>query len=281
MGMVGTECAQGTTMFHKPTFPGTNKRRAASHDGYALQAAQQAVLVSCIMQARERADAASERYLSAELLVSVRPIIRSVIAALLPIAGSLLPDDLEQVAAMAVLRTVSKYDATRSRQSFGDVAYFRVRAACEQYARMHSSDVHLSDGAHKRRTVRSIHSSDRNVIRVHGIDRPSQNSDGDTGSEAWVGELEAALRAMSCLDADEETPEAKLLAAERRALVFDAVRRLAPEQRELVSRVFGLNRPAQSVRSVAEAWKAPKSRIDRMLARALAELREALVRQDL
>lgn len=70
-----------------------------------------------------------------------------------------------------------------------------------------------------------------------------------------------------------------MLAVERRARVFDAVRRLGPAQRELVSRVYGINRPAQSVRSVAEAWGAPKSRVDRMLVRALSELREQLGRR--
>ncbi|MCP3104648.1 sigma-70 family RNA polymerase sigma factor [Myxococcus sp. K15C18031901] len=214
--------------------------------------------------------------MSAELLVSVRPIIRRVVGALVSLAGSLSPEDLEQVAAMAVLRTVSKYDANRGRQSFGEVAYFRVRTACEQYARMHGSDVHLSDGAHKRRTVRSIHSADRNVIRVHRIDIPSHFSDGASEDASWVDELESALREMSCLESDGDTPEGELLEAERRALVLEAVRRLAPPKRELVSRVFGLNRPAQSVRSVAEAWGAPKSRVDRMLARALVELRELM-----
>ncbi|RKH58995.1 hypothetical protein D7X96_36020 [Corallococcus interemptor] len=68
-----------------------------------------------------------------------------------------------------------------------------------------------------------------------------------------------------------------LLAAERRARVFDAVRHLAPNRRELVSRVFGINWLAQSVRSVAESWEAPKSHVDRMLVRALADLRLMLV----
>ncbi|QDE82851.1 sigma-70 family RNA polymerase sigma factor [Myxococcus xanthus] len=232
--------------------------------------------MSRILSARESGNTMLERRLSAELLDSVRPLIRRIVGALLPIAGSLSPDDLAQVAAMAVLRTVSKYDATRGRHSFGQVAYFRARAACEQYARMHGTDVHLSDGAHKRRTARSIHSNEGNVVRVHRMDIPSHFSDGASVDDSWVDELESALREMSCLESDEETPEAKLLSSERRALVFEAVRQLSPERRELVSRVFGLNRPAQSVRSVAEAWGAPKSRVDRMLARALAELRELM-----
>jgi DNA-directed RNA polymerase specialized sigma24 family protein len=71
-----------------------------------------------------------------------------------------------------------------------------------------------------------------------------------------------------------------LLATERRARVFDAVRQLEPAQRELVSRVYGIDWPAQSVRSVAEEWNAPKSRVDRMLARALVEPREKLARYE-
>ncbi|WP_246137341.1 sigma-70 family RNA polymerase sigma factor [Myxococcus llanfairpwllgwyngyllgogerychwyrndrobwllllantysiliogogogochensis] len=228
------------------------------------------------MQARESADAALERRLSTELLKSVRPIIRRVVGTVLAVAGSLSPEDLAQVAAMAVLRTVGKYDFTRGSQSFGEVAFFRAKTACEQFARLHGSDVHLSDGEHKRRTVRSIHGTERNVIRVHRMDTQSHFSDGAPEGDSWVDELETALREMSCLEADDESPEARLLAAERRALVFDAVRRLSPAKRELVSRVFGIDRPAQSVRSVAEAWGAPKSRVDRMLARALVELRELL-----
>ncbi len=251
-------------------------KKSVSHSEYGLRAARQSELVFRILSARASGNAVLERRLSAELLDSVRPLIRCIVGALLPIAGSLSPDDLAQVAAMAVLRAVSKYDATRGRQSFGQVAYFRARAACEQYARLHGTDVHLSDGAHKRRTVRSIHSNEGNVVRVHRMDIPSHFSDGASADDSWVDELESALREMSCLEPDGDTPEAELLSAERRALVFEAVRRLAPQQRELVSRVFGLNRPAQSVRSVAEAWGAPKSRVDRMLARALAELRERM-----
>ncbi|MCY0997923.1 sigma-70 family RNA polymerase sigma factor [Myxococcus sp. MISCRS1] len=230
-----------------------------------------------IVQAREDGDAALERLLSAELLVSVRPVIRCAVFKCLPFAGSLSPEDLEQVAAMAVLRTVDKFDPSRGRQSFGDVAYFRARTACEQYARLHASDVHPSDGAHKGRTAGSVRDAERNTIRIHRMDTPSHFSDGSPGHEELFDELEAALYERSGRDADDETPEAMLLAAESRALVFEAVRQLAPQQRELVSRVFGINRPAQSVRSVAEAWGAPKSRVDRMLARALEVLRELMV----
>ncbi|NTX41459.1 sigma-70 family RNA polymerase sigma factor [Myxococcus sp. CA033] len=232
--------------------------------------------MSRIMLAREDGDAALERLLLAELLVSVRPVIRRAVGKCLSFAGTLSPEDLEQVAVMAVLRTVDKFDPTRGRQSFGEVAYFRARTACEQYARMHASDVHLSDGAHKGRTVRSTSVTGSNASRVQCIDIPSHFSDGTQGCNPLVDALESALGERSGRDADEETPEALLLAAERRALVFEAVRRLAPEPRELVSRVFGINRPAQSVRSVAEAWGAPKSRVDRMLVRALVALRELI-----
>ncbi|WP_246137479.1 hypothetical protein [Myxococcus llanfairpwllgwyngyllgogerychwyrndrobwllllantysiliogogogochensis] len=81
---------------------------------------------------------------------------------------------------------------------------------------------------------------------------------------------------MSAVDAGDETPEALLLAGERRALVLGAVRRLSREHQELVSRVFGLHGSPQSVRSLAEAWGTPKSRVNRMLASALEELRELL-----
>ncbi|WP_255217107.1 sigma-70 family RNA polymerase sigma factor [Myxococcus sp. AM010] len=229
------------------------------------------------MRARQSTDAALERRLSAELLASVRPVIRCVVARSLPFAGTLSPEDLAQVATIAVLRTIASYDATRGNQSFGEVAYFRAKAACAQFVRLHASDVHVSDGEHKGRTVRSSTVTRGNTILIHSMDIPSHFSDGYRDDDDVVDELEAALRELSGRDADAESPELALIAAERRALVFEAVRRLAPEQRELVSRVYGLNRPAQSVRSIAEAWKAPKSRIDRMLARVLEELRAMLV----
>ncbi|WP_141332350.1 hypothetical protein [Myxococcus sp. AB025B] len=117
-------------MYHEPKCFRASVGRAIARYGYATEAAQQTVLVARIVQAREDGDAALERLLSAELLVSVRPVIRCAVFKCLPFAGSLSPEDLEQVAAMAVLRTVDKFDPSRGRQSFGDVAYFRARRSC-------------------------------------------------------------------------------------------------------------------------------------------------------
>ncbi|WP_224373238.1 hypothetical protein [Hyalangium versicolor] len=133
----------------------------------------------------------------------------------------------------------------------------------------------LSDGAHKGRTSRAAH-GEREAIRVESTDAPAPTSAGSPGRARAGDEVEGALRALMGRDSDTDNPEMLLIIAERRARVFEAVRGLAPERRELVSRVFGINRPAQSVRSVADAWGAPKSRVDRMLARTLADLRELL-----
>ncbi|NPD22145.1 sigma-70 family RNA polymerase sigma factor [Corallococcus exiguus] len=138
------------------------------------------------------------------------------------------------------------------------------------------ADLYLSDGAHKGRTVRGER-SERSAIRVESTDAITPDVDRALGADWLWHEVEGALRGLNGRDADDENPELMLLAAERRARVFEAVRYLAPDRRDLVSRVFGINRPAQSVRSVAEAWGAPKSRVDRMLVRALADLRLMLV----
>jgi RNA polymerase sigma factor for flagellar operon FliA len=243
------------------------------------RAERQSDLVSRIMLARRSGDALTERLLAAELLVSVRPVIKQVVKVAKRFAGSQAPEDLEQIAAIAVIRTVDKYDPTRGGQSFGEVAYFRARTACEQFARMHASDVHLSDGAHKGRTSRAAR-GEREAIRVESTDAPVPTGDGSPGRARGGDELEGALRALTGRDGETDNPELLLISAERRARVFEAVRHLAPDRRELVSRVFGINRPAQSVRSVAEAWGAPKSRVDRMLARTLADLRELLVERE-
>jgi len=56
--------------------------------------------------------------------------------------------------------------------------------------------------------------------------------------------METVLHGLSDREADTDSPEGMLLAVEQRARVFDAVRGLAPDRRELVSRVYGINRPA-------------------------------------
>lgn len=171
------------------------------------------------MLARRSGDALTERLLAAELLVSVRPVIKQVIKVAKRFAGSQSPEDLEQIAAIAVSRTVDKYDPTRGGQSFGEVAYFRARTACEQFARMHASDVHLSDGAHKGRTAR-VARGEREAIRVESTDAPVPTGDGSSGRARAGDELEGALRALTGRDGDTENPELLLISAERRARVF-------------------------------------------------------------
>lgn len=241
------------------------------------RAKRQADLVSGILHARSTGDTSQEKALAAELLASVDPVIRSVVGYALPRAGTLSPDDLKHVAVVAVLRTVAKYDPTIGRQSFGEVAFFRARAACEQYARMHGSDFHLSDGAHKGRTIRARKTD---TVTIQRVDMPSHFSDGSAEDNHAVGEFEAALGSLMNHDEDSTNPELALLAAERRARVFEAVRRLPPQQRELVSRVYGFNRNAEPVAVVAESWGAPRSRVARMLARTLVELRELLAGEE-
>ncbi|WP_242588745.1 hypothetical protein [Corallococcus macrosporus] len=109
----------------------------------------------------------TERLLFAVLLVSARLVIKQVVKLAWRFAGSPSPEDLELIAAFVVLRAFGKYDPTRGGQSFGEVAYFRAGTACEQFARMNASDVHLSDGAHKGRTVGgSLASAPRSVSRA-------------------------------------------------------------------------------------------------------------------
>jgi RNA polymerase sigma factor (sigma-70 family) len=266
-------------MFQDSAPPSADAASSSATQSISSRAERQADLVSRIMLARRSGDALTERLLAAELLVSVRPVIKQVVKCAKRFAGSQSPEDLEQIAAIAVIRTIDKYDPTRGGQSFGEVAYFRARTACEQFARMHASDVHLSDGAHKGRTARAAR-GERDAIRIESADAPAPAGDRSPGRARAGDELEAALRALTGRDGEVDNPELMLIAAERRARVFDAVRHLAPDRRELVSRVFGINRPAQSVRSVAEAWGAPKSRVDRMLARSLAELRELLAERE-
>jgi RNA polymerase sigma factor (sigma-70 family) len=266
-------------MPYDPTLSGAEDVVIGSPESNTTRAKRQSDLVSRIMLARRAGDSVSERLLSGELLRSVRPVIKRVVKCIKPFAGTQSSDDLEQVASIAVLRTIAKYDPTRGGQSFGEVAYFRARTACAQFARMHASDVHLSDGDHKGRTLRSA-LGEQNAIRVESTETSAPERDEPPGHARGDMAFEAAFRALTNREESAESPEAAAMAAELRAQVFEAVRRLAPARRELISRLYGINRPAESVRSVAEAWGASKSRVDRMLARALAELHELLPEQD-
>lgn len=262
-------------MPHDPSTPnGAENIPSRESHSNTVRAAKQADLVSRIMLARRTGDKVSERLLSAELLVSVRPVIKKVVKLAQRHAGSQSPEDLEQTAAIAVLRTVEKYDPLRGGQSFGEVAFFRARTACEQFGRMHGNDIHPSDGAHKGRTAGG---TPANAIRVESTDAPAPANDAKPRRSRLSDEVEVALQVLAGEGSESNSPELRLLAAERRGLVINAVRYLAPDRRELVCRVYGINRPAQSVRSVAEAWGAPKSRVDRLLVKALADLREQLV----
>lgn len=146
-----------------------------------------------------------------------------------------------------------------------------LRAVCW----MRRAGVDVSDGAHKGRRATPV-GSEHPSIQVASADKPVAE-DHRAARVTVHAEREDALRTYSGREADHEEPELLLLAAEDRAALLAAIGRLAPQSRELLGRVYGINYSAQSVRSVAELWGAPKSRVDRMLARALAELREQLV----
>jgi RNA polymerase sigma factor for flagellar operon FliA len=130
-------------------------------------------------------------------------------------------------------------------------------------------------GAHKGRTEKSK-GRDHGPVRCESLGAPAADAERDPGRARLVDEAEAALRALDVNSPAAADPATLCLAAERRALVFDAVRHLSPARRELICRVYGINRRAEVVREVSGSWGAAKSRVDRMLVKALADLRELL-----
>lgn len=238
---------------------------------------RQEALVRDVLDRRAAGDAAGEKQLTGELLVTLRPVFWSVIKRVRARAGTLSAQDLEQVCAMAVIKSLDRYDAARGRQGFGPFAWFQALNACNEHIRLHAADVHVSEWAAKGRTVRQAEGREASAPRVavDSFDAPAPGQDASRGS-GTLARIEAARSAQPGHDA-QPTPEALLEQAQLHASLHELVDALPRKEQELVSRVYGLNgKPSQSVRSLAQEWDAPKSRLDRMLARALDALRRAL-----
>jgi len=87
---------------------------------------------------------------------------------------------------------------------------------------MHAADVNLSDGAHKGRTAKG-RQAERGPVRVESTDAATAEADRGNGRVGLWDEVEAALRVQNGQGLDGEDPELLLLAAERRAAVFEAL----------------------------------------------------------
>lgn len=238
-------------------------------------------LVSAIQQARATGDRGGERLLAGELVESMAGFLRKLVVQVASRAGCLSLTDLDQIAAIAMLKASGTFDPDRG-QTFGQFAAYGVRRALEEQIRLHSADVCVSDAAARGRTVRQAQGKEgaAPTVAVVSKDEPKRNEESEDCNRSTSRGLEAAQRAYMALDDGHDSPEALYAEAEERQHLVEALDLLSPQDRDLVVRSYGLGGQAkQSARDICVSWGLPetqKSRVDRMLARAIAQLRDLL-----
>ncbi|MBZ4336440.1 sigma-70 family RNA polymerase sigma factor [Corallococcus sp. AS-1-12] len=201
------------------------------------------------------------------LLLLLEPRLRRQARGFAPLRGSLLEDDLVQVALLEALKAVGTYrPEMRGGQTFATWVAWRARRAILELIRLHGSDVHPSDRAQRGRKVKGKKTAKaRRTALLMSRDEPS---------EALPGSLTEQHDAALALEVGtiEELCTLRLECARLRREVLA----LDPKLRELLAHVHGLGQEARSVRQLAREWNEPRSRLDAMLARAHAQLRERL-----
>lgn len=238
------------------------------HDGIAMPKMevvteapdQNVALVEEIRALKAAGNLRRARERAGELLERVRPEIKRAARRYAKIAGSLSLGDLEQIASIEALKAIDRYSRGCS-SDFPTFVYLRAKTKCREHAGLHGSDVHASNCAQRGKTKRAGNVKMR-VLSADDYQAPRE----------LARALEEALR----IDRPKSDLEAAVVAREDEARVFDAVRRLPHQQRELVCRRFGLNRPEQSIRGVAAEWGVSHVRLVRMLGKTLGDLRGTL-----
>lgn len=224
-------------------------------------------LVREIHARRAAGESARERKLLDALLRLLEPRLRRQARRFAPLGGSLLEDDLVQVALLEALKSVGKYLAEeRGGQTFATWVEWRARRAILDVIRMHGSDVHPSDRAQRGRKVKGK--------RTEKVRRTALLMSRDEPSEVLPGSLTEQHDAALALEVGtiEELCTLRLECARLRREVL----KLDPKLRELLAHVHGLGQEARSVRQLAREWNEPRGRLDAMLAQAHEQLRERL-----
>lgn len=190
-----------------------------------------------------------------QLLRLMRPLLAKE-ARLVPSAGSLQWEDLEQEGALVVLSCCSRFLCNGT--SFGAYAQPLVRRAMRDYAQMQGHDVRPSHRAQRGLTQW------RPAACVLG-----SLSSGDASAAAWQDAVEQANPVSDA--------EAQLLDEEQRRELLRAVALLEQEHRYLVERHYGLRgfEPTSS-RELARMLGVSRTSTDGILARAVDRLMELL-----
>jgi RNA polymerase sigma factor (sigma-70 family) len=199
-------------------------------------------------------------------------------------------EDLVQEGALGLLDAVERFDPARGVE-FETFARFRIRRAIRNALTEQARLVRLPKHVVERR--RALAAAESRLIAAHGTTPTPEELAAATGlSTAAVVEARAAaitpisLDALATIegsplgslvaDASTPDPEAAVLDEERRRAVRDAVGRLSPRQREVISRHFGLDGTEDSVAAVAEDLNLSERRTRTIQCDALHRLADEL-----
>jgi RNA polymerase sigma factor (sigma-70 family) len=167
----------------------------------------------------------------------------------------ILTGDLYQVAALAVVRLLSK--PLRLDYTFAEIAFLKARDALREHVAMQSADIHVSDW--KRRSRAS----------VNGVETVKRGAN----EESIMLESAESEHLEANTDVEPFSVEDQL-DSEKLALFLE---RLSPSKRELLKVLFGLEgRPEASIRELEKAYGVSRTRLTHLRNEALAELKAAI-----
>lgn len=191
----------------------------------------------------------------------------------------ILASDLFQVAALAVVRLLSK--PLRPDYTFAEIAFLKARDALREHVAMHGADIHVSDW--KRRSRASVDGVETVKRGAHeeSLIVKSRDAKTDTGDRPFLEgndyETSGGVTLRGEPAGSEPSTSSEIddrLDADRLMVVLE---RLSPSKRELLKVLFGLEgRPEASIRELEKAYGVSRTRLTHLRNEALAELKEAI-----
>jgi RNA polymerase sigma factor (sigma-70 family) len=194
------------------------------------------------------------------LLARLEPVIRTIAHQVMTSGrtGSLEIEDLLQVGRIAAFKQIRSFVEGTHGNTLERWCSFRITAEMKELVRLQSADVTVSD--HAQRGHLGVEAATIKV-EVSSRDAVKLKSDG-----------EERRRVIPRNEVEFADPEMLFGSEEVRMRVEQAVHKLPPEERELVTWHYGFGVPEKSIRELAHAWKQPRSRMVAMLNRAKAHL---------
>lgn len=209
-----------------------------------------------------RAASQHTKHLEGRLILLLEPVLKTAARRHLARAGTLMADDLLQVARLAAFKCLNSFKPEKM-DSFGWWALLHANKDISTHIFWQGKDVHLAKSdrfdSHKGKREQATE------VDVESRDYKPPDATFD-GRKAKIHPEEV----------DFDTPEALFADAHKRAAVSRAVSKLDPRSREIIRWCFGLAGPEKSMRKVAQSMGISRGAFDKRLKRAMDELRHAL-----